>query len=216
MNKLMLTISGLAALGAAASANALTITEEPGSNLAAFGYSVNVGTKTITLRETWGPATASQVVLKFEGWTYGAGSWIVNKYVTNLTGAEWTSFSNELLDRDKAGSDDKDGLSFAQLGVPLRPRASDVFGTVVADELDDRDYLLFGDGAVASGNAVFMTFGLTARRGGEADNVNPFYLRQSELLAGVPEPATWAMLIAGFGMVGFAVRRRRGLTSVSA
>lgn len=27
--------------------------------------------------------------------------------------------------------------------------------------------------------------------------------------AAVPEPATWAMLIAGFGMVGFAMRRRR-------
>ena len=27
--------------------------------------------------------------------------------------------------------------------------------------------------------------------------------------ASVPEPATWAMLIAGFGMVGAAVRRRR-------
>lgn len=32
---------------------------------------------------------------------------------------------------------------------------------------------------------------------------------------GVPEPATWAMLIAGFGLVGFAARRRRG-TVVSA
>ncbi len=35
-------------------------------------------------------------------------------------------------------------------------------------------------------------------------------------VAGVPEPATWAMLIAGFGMVGFAARRRKGLASVSA
>ncbi|WP_156256245.1 cistern family PEP-CTERM protein [Sandarakinorhabdus oryzae] len=33
---------------------------------------------------------------------------------------------------------------------------------------------------------------------------------------GVPEPATWAMLLSGFGMVGFAARRRRGLASVSA
>jgi hypothetical protein len=32
----------------------------------------------------------------------------------------------------------------------------------------------------------------------------------------VPEPATWAMLIAGFGMVGFSVRRRRAMASVSA
>lgn len=26
---------------------------------------------------------------------------------------------------------------------------------------------------------------------------------------GVPEPATWAMMLAGFGMIGFAIRRRR-------
>lgn len=33
---------------------------------------------------------------------------------------------------------------------------------------------------------------------------------------GVPEPATWAMLLSGFGMVGFAARRRRARLSVSA
>ncbi len=33
---------------------------------------------------------------------------------------------------------------------------------------------------------------------------------------GVPEPATWAMLITGFGLVGFAARRRRDTSSVSA
>ena len=31
----------------------------------------------------------------------------------------------------------------------------------------------------------------------------------------VPEPATWAMLIAGFGLVGYALRRRRTMTSFS-
>jgi hypothetical protein len=34
--------------------------------------------------------------------------------------------------------------------------------------------------------------------------------------AAVPEPATWAMLIAGFGLVGFAMRRQRGIANVSA
>lgn len=29
--------------------------------------------------------------------------------------------------------------------------------------------------------------------------------------SGVPEPATWAMMIAGFGLIGMAARRRRGL-----
>lgn len=32
------------------------------------------------------------------------------------------------------------------------------------------------------------------------------------ILAAVPEPATWAMLLAGFGMVGFALRRRQRAT----
>jgi hypothetical protein len=31
----------------------------------------------------------------------------------------------------------------------------------------------------------------------------------------VPEPATWAMMIGGFGMVGGAMRRRRVSTKVS-
>jgi hypothetical protein len=30
---------------------------------------------------------------------------------------------------------------------------------------------------------------------------------------GVPEPATWAMMIAGFGLSGAALRRRRGVTA---
>jgi hypothetical protein len=32
----------------------------------------------------------------------------------------------------------------------------------------------------------------------------------------VPEPATWAMLIAGFGLVGFAARRRRSTDAIAA
>lgn len=35
-------------------------------------------------------------------------------------------------------------------------------------------------------------------------------------LAVVPEPATWAMMIAGFGMVGAAMRRRRRVEAVTA
>lgn len=34
-----------------------------------------------------------------------------------------------------------------------------------------------------------------------------------EVVPGVPEPATWAMLIAGFGFVGFAARRRTARTA---
>ena len=40
-----------------------------------------------------------------------------------------------------------------------------------------------------------------------ADNIGPILDNVS--VSQVPEPASWAMLITGFGMVGFAARRRR-------
>jgi hypothetical protein len=52
--KFVAPLALLASFGVAAAANALTITEEPGSNLAAFSYTVDAGTKTINLYETWG------------------------------------------------------------------------------------------------------------------------------------------------------------------
>jgi hypothetical protein len=201
-------------LATAASA-VVSITVEPGSNLTSFSYTVNTATRTINIYETFGPGPATQVLLKFTDWRFGTSSWVINKYVTNETGGTWSTFSHELLQSDKSGSDDRDGLSFAQLGAPLRPRLSDVFTTVVADELAERDYLQFSGGKVLTGETVWFTFGLTARRA--TADTRTFYLRQAEYLDAVPEPATWGLLIAGFGMVGFSMRRRRlSVTSVTA
>ncbi len=44
----------------------------------------------------------------------------------------------------------------------------------------------------------------------ESDNHTVGYI------AMIPEPATWGMMIAGFGLVGFAARRRRAQTAVFA
>lgn len=204
------TFAALSSLALPANA-AIVITEEAG-NLASLSYNVNVGTKTIDIYETWDAGTSQNVLLKIEGWPYGLLSWTINKYVTNETGATWADFSHELLQSDKALSPDNDGISFAQLGVPQRPRASDKYASVYADELATRDFLRFFDGTVANGDTVFFTFGLTNRR--DNGDTNPFFLRQAQ--PGVPEPATWAMLISGFGLVGFAMRRRRGVASVAA
>ena len=47
-----------------------------------------------------------------------------------------------------------------------------------------------------------LYFGTTS-----ADNIGP--ILDNVLVSQVPEPASWAMLITGFGLVGFAARRRR-------
>lgn len=205
MRTYFLSLAAVASVAFAAPASAaITITEDSG-NLTSLSYNVDVATKTITIYETWGVQTLQNVLLKIEGWPYGLESWVVDKYVTNDTGRDWTNFSHELLQADYALSPDNDGLSFAQLGVPQRPRSSDLFGTVTADELATRDFLVFSDGTVADGATVFFSYGLTVRR--DTEETNPFFLRQAQ--PGVPEPATWAMLIAGFGMVGVSMRRRR-------
>ncbi|MCG2839810.1 PEPxxWA-CTERM sorting domain-containing protein [Sandaracinobacter sp. RS1-74] len=201
------SVAALMGFGAAGAASALTVVEEPGSNLAAFSYTVDAAARVITLYETWGVNTSTDVLLKFIDWPHGYTAWRIDKYVTNETGASWTSFRHELLQSDKGSSPDDDGLSFAQLGNPHFPRTSDKFLDLYVDEVAHRDYLDFYNGVVASGETVFFSYGLTNRR--ETDATEPFYLRQTA--DAVPEAATWALLIAGFGMVGFALRRRAAI-----
>lgn len=49
--------------------------------------------------------------------------------------------------------------------------------------------------------------------GEQLENGAPFFSSRPDgafdVLSGVPEPATWTMMILGLGMVGFAARRRR-------
>jgi V8-like Glu-specific endopeptidase len=46
---------------------------------------------------------------------------------------------------------------------------------------------------------------------GEFSGYVPVYLHRQFLLGAIPEPASWAMMIAGFGLVGGSLRRRRAL-----
>ncbi len=57
----------------------------------------------------------------------------------------------------------------------------------------------------SSDTLTFLAFGTP--NGGP-----PFTLLDGVSLAEVPEPSSWAMLIAGFGMIGAAARRRRAAT----
>ncbi len=48
---------------------------------------------------------------------------------------------------------------------------------------------------------------------GTPDGQPPFALLDGVSVSAVPEPASWAMLIAGFGLVGFASRRRNNIVA---
>jgi len=93
-------------------------------------------------------------------------------------------------------------------GAPILVGKSDVFGDqfltdgnalVFVSALDDSgDFTkvqFWGDGF-----GEYLVFGGTVRYA---------LLDRGTLPPGIPEPATWGMMIAGFGLVGFAARRRR-------
>jgi hypothetical protein len=77
----------------------------------------------------------------------------------------------------------------------------------------------FVGGDIASVTSYGLTFGTAwgdCRAGlqsscGEFSGYVPVHIHRDFIAAAqaVPEPATWAMLIAGFGLVGTAARRRR-------
>jgi hypothetical protein len=59
-----------------------------------------------------------------------------------------------------------------------------------------------------------FTFSIRAGgKGYQGGNDESWGIDNISLVAQVPEPATWAMLIAGFGMVGVAIRRRRPMVA---
>lgn len=73
-------------------------------------------------------------------------------------------------------------------------------------------------GATVSGISVGVGSSATAGYRAFADNVTLATTAGSttynfEVAAPVPEPATWAMMIGGFGVVGFGLRRRTATTT---
>lgn len=66
--------------------------------------------------------------------------------------------------------------------------------------------VLTGHGHVNS-NITFIT---------EKGKYGTKFAHQSFAIAAVPEPATWALMIGGFGLAGAALRRRRGVIAAAA
>lgn len=75
----------------------------------------------------------------------------------------------------------------------------------------------FRNGKILSVTSYGLSFGTSfgdIRSGlngsfGEFSGYVPLYIHSDFIAAAVPEPATWAMMIGGFGFIGAALRRRR-------
>jgi len=74
----------------------------------------------------------------------------------------------------------------------------------------DTDAFLLGLSVDENGNPVEEGRGILYTAVGEDDVfISSTYIVTRQMTSAVPEPATWAMMLVGFGGIGFAMRRRR-------
>jgi hypothetical protein len=109
------------------------------------------------------------------------------------------------------------GLVLGDVTLDGAPLADDFalfsfdLSTVTIEELTDLSNPLLGlfitAGAAGALETAFGVTGLEGARFGAAAT--------APVLAAIPEPASWAMMIAGFGLVGLAMRRRPARAAVA-
>lgn len=208
MHKLVYGLLGAAALAVgstAANASIFTVTVGdsvtaiPGNNdfqgdllLAGFTQYATTGT-TIVLDETsvvtfelLGTESGFDDTFTANGVTYTETGGLVNLFGSPLLLGSDTFLAGLLsagFSSDQGGSG---GVNSADFGLFLGPNAmaGDVF------------------------NASVLYFGFDDQITGDDDNHDDLIIRAT-ISPAVPEPATWAMMLLGFGAAGFMLRRRR-------
>ena len=204
MRKLVYGLLGAAAFTIGSAANAAEVTIDPG---------------------TINPIASNN---DFQAQLNGLGLWYIATAGTSITLDETSVITFELLGSESGYSDTftAGGVTYTEntsllnlFGSPLT-LGSDVFlaGLLSAN---------FSASGGASGGVGSENFGVfLPTNNGDPFNTNVFYLGYDDQITGpddnhddliiratvstaVPEPATWAMMLLGFGVAGFALRRRR-------
>lgn len=70
--------------------------------------------------------------------------------------------------------------------------------------------LALAQSTVFTGDFSGYRLGLSATASGAEGGPDTFFIAASAVTAPIPEPGTYALLLAGLGVVGFVARRRRG------
>lgn len=144
-------------------------------------------------------------MLSTASFAFGAGDFVQLSFV--LGGAQRGS----VVDQFSAG------FSFGGVTLLQNYTLGGAYGSV---NLGTFSTNAFSSSTGIAGNSPFATYTLSFTAGNagtlmanigttSADNVGPLLDSVRLDIGVVPEPASWALMIAGFGMVGFAARRRR-------
>jgi hypothetical protein len=181
------------------------------------------------------PLCAATIVSDTSGASSSRFQFFWGQSFTTLTGGPWTDITFNFYDLTGTPYAAGTGYIFAAAytGTPANlanggalavsaPANGSVYAFSPQFSLkSDTQYFFYEDAAMrllgggtanVGGTSVFTQFGTGAFASAGGHNAN---FRVSGNVAAVPEPASWAMMIGGFGMVGGSMRRRRRKTTVS-
>jgi hypothetical protein len=74
-------------------------------------------------------------------------------------------------------------------------------------------YFVNGELAAVHSFALWYRADESANRFGQFKGAVPIYLHRDFIAGAIPEPSSWALLIAGFGLTGATMRRRRAVAA---
>jgi len=169
------------------------------SNPAGFGYNNFTDSGAISSYDMWSTTPTGTVADGVRGTPYTVGQilGVVNNGLFDVAIDVNTAKGGETLQNFEVWDTTLNTVLYNYTGPTL-------IGNVANNGNGYGDWYLGNidlSGLSSTDGILFHAVWNNASDGGES-----FFLVPT---AAVPEPATWAMLILGFGMVGFAIRRRR-------
>lgn len=197
MNNLSkLVIAALAFAGSISTASAagvITDITASGAGLGTFDPpAIDNDLKTLDLSKTFD--SVNPIVLTFTvEHAAGPGTpYTVSEGITNMTNQSWIDFHYSIQEPDQGQ------------GVVFTEHSSSTFGDFTLDQSSGPRNLDFSGSTLAHGGTADAFFMLSPFDPGQG-NTTTFTLTQ---VPTIPEPETYAMLLAGLGLMGFIARRR--------
>jgi hypothetical protein len=198
MNNLSkLVIAALAfggSISTASAAGVITDITASGAGLGSFNFDIGDDDNTLDLSKTFN--SVDPIVLTFTVGHIEDGQgnpYTVTEAVTNNTGQQWIDFHYSIQEPNQG-----QGVVFTEHG------SSTLSGFTLDPEPSSGPRNLNFTGNLADGGTANASFMLSPFDPG-AGNTTTFTLTQ---VPTIPEPETYAMLLAGLGLMGFIAKRR--------
>ncbi len=153
------------------------------------------------------PASAAQFSFTFAGTAlFGIPANIVGSgiFTTSDTAATTTNGQTAFLVTGTSGTYDGSAINGLQLGF----FGGDNLYYTTGPTFTDGNGISFTTAAGASVNLFYQDSAPSYRVNAQNPFVTGFVTATSAPVSAVPEPATWAMLVGGFGLAGGMMRRR--------